>query len=168
MAKSKQNKSSEAGKKREAGSRLVVTEKPTVRREAETVIVSVPIKVYRLNGRQMILSEGSKTEEAQAPKALNVPLISSIAKAWLWQDQLESGKYKSIDEIAAANNVDRTHVSRILQLTSLSPTIVEPILKGKEPEGMNLRQLRKGIPLLWSEQGKIAEASRHEKVNQST
>jgi hypothetical protein len=95
MAKSKQNKSSEAGKKREAGSRLVVTGKPTVRREAETVIVSVPIKVYRLNGRQMILSEGSKTEEAQAPKALNVPLISSIAKAWLWQDQLESGKLSS-------------------------------------------------------------------------
>ena len=106
----------------------------------------------------MILSEGSKTEEAKAPKALNVPLITSIAKAWLWQDQLESGKYKSIDEIAAANNVDRTHVSRILQLTSLSPTIVEQILEGKEPEGMSLRQLRKGIPLLWSEQGKIAEA----------
>jgi len=158
MAKSKPNKSSETGKKREAGPRLVVTGKPTVRREGETVMVSVPIKVYRLNGRQMILAEGSKTEEDQAPKALkalNVPLITSIAKAWLWQDQLESGKYKSIDEIAAANNVDRTHVSRILQLTSLSPTIVEQILEGKEPEGMSLRQLRKGIPLLWSEQGKI-------------
>ena len=83
MAKSKPNKSSETGKKREAGSRLVVTGKPTVRREGETVIVSVPIKVYRLNGRQMILSEGSKTEEAKTPNALNVPLITSIAKAWL-------------------------------------------------------------------------------------
>jgi hypothetical protein len=153
MAKSKPNKNSETAKKGEAGSRLVVTGKPTVRREGETAIVSVPIKVYRLNGRQMILSEGSKTEEAKAPNALNVPLITSIAKAWLWQDQLESGKYKSIDEIAVANNVDRTHVSRILQLTSLSPTIVEQILEGKEPEGMSLRQLRKGIPLLWSEQG---------------
>jgi hypothetical protein len=157
MAKSKPNKNSETAKKREAGSRLVVTGKPTVRREGETVIVSVPIKVYRLNGRQMILSEGSKTEEAKAPKALNVPLITSIAKAWLWQDQLESGKYNSIDEIAAANNVDRTHVSRILQLTSLSPTIVEQILEGKEPEGMSLRQLRKGIPLLWSEQGVLPQ-----------
>jgi len=52
-----------------------------------------------------------------------------------------SGKYKRIDEIAAANNVDCIHVSRILQLTSLSPTIVEQILEGKEPEGMSLRQL---------------------------
>ena len=106
----------------------------------------------------MILAEGSKAEEGQAPKALNVPLITSIAIAWFWQGQLESGKYKSIDEIAAENNVDRTHFSRIMQLTSLSPTIVEQILEGKEPESMSLRQLRKGIPLLWSEQGKIAEA----------
>ena len=83
MAKSKPSKSSEAGKKREAGSRLVVTGKPTVRREGETVIVSVPIKVYRLKLRQMILAEGSKTEEAKTPNALNVPLITSIAKAWL-------------------------------------------------------------------------------------
>jgi hypothetical protein len=37
-------------------------------------------------------------------------------------------------------------------------TIVEQILEGKEPESMSLRQLRKGIPLLWSEQGNISEA----------
>jgi hypothetical protein len=74
----------------------------------------------------MILAEDSTAEEGQAPKALNVPLITSIAKAWLWQDQLESGKVKSIDEIAAENNVDRTHVSRIMQLTSLTITRSSP------------------------------------------
>ena len=112
------------------------------------MIVSVPIKVYRLNGRQMILSEGSKTEEAKAPKALNVPLITAIAKAWLWQDQLESGQYKSIDEIAAANNVDRSYAGRILQLTSLAPDIVESILEGGEYSELSLRDFRKGIPVL--------------------
>jgi hypothetical protein len=70
MAKSKPNKSSGTGKQREAGSRLVVTGKPTVRREGETVIVSVPIKVYRLNGRQLrkgiplLWSEQGKMSEA--------------------------------------------------------------------------------------------------------
>jgi hypothetical protein len=155
MAKSKPNKSSGTGKQREAGARLVVTGKPTVRREGETVIVSVPIKVYRLNGRQMILAEGSKAEEGQAPKALNVPLITSIAKAWLWQDQLESGKYKSIDEIAAANNVDRSYAGRILQLTSLAPDIVESILEGTEYSELSLRDFRKGIPVLWEEQRRV-------------
>ena len=155
MAKSKTNKSSESAKKREAGSRLVVTGKPTVRREGETVIVSVPIKVYRLNGRQMILSEGSKTEEAKAPKALNVPLITSIAKAWLWQDQLESGKYKCLEDIAQANQVDRSYVGRILQLTSLAPDIVESILQGGEFSELSLRDFRKGIPVLWEEQRRV-------------
>ena len=155
MAKSKPNKNSETAKKREAGSRLVVTGKPTVRREGETVIVSVQIKVYRLNGRQMILSEGSKTEEAKAPKALNVPLFTSIAKAWLWQDQFESGKYKGIDQIAAANNVDRSYAGRILQLTSLAPDIVESILEGGEYSELSLRDFRKGIPVLWEEQRRV-------------
>ena len=155
MAKSKTNKSSGTGKQREAGSRLVVTGKPTVRREGETVIVSVPNKVYRLNGRQMILVEGSKAEEGQAPKALNVPLITSIAKAWFWQGQLESGKYKSIDEIAAENNVDRSYAGRILQLTSLAPDIVESILEGGEYSELSLRDFRKGIPVLWEEQRRV-------------
>ncbi|MBU6384942.1 MAG: hypothetical protein KGS49_03285 [Planctomycetes bacterium] len=44
MAKSKPNKSSESAKKGEAGSRLVVTGKPTLRREGETVIVSARSK----------------------------------------------------------------------------------------------------------------------------
>jgi hypothetical protein len=155
MAKSKPNKSSETGKQREAGSRLVVTGKPTVRREGETVIVSVPIKVYRLNGRQMILAEGSRTEEAKAPNALNVPLITSIAKAWLWQDQLESGEYKGLEDIAKANQVDRSYVGGILQLTSLAPDIVESILQGGEYSELSLRDFRKGIPVLWEEQRRV-------------
>jgi formylglycine-generating enzyme required for sulfatase activity len=52
----------------------------------------------------------------------------------------------------------RAGTASAYNLTSLSPTIVEQILEGKEPEGMSLRQLRKGIPLLWSEQGNISEA----------
>lgn len=119
------------------------------------MIVSVPIKVYRLNGRQMILAEGSKTEEATAPKALNIPLITSIAKAWLWQDQLESGQYKDLEDIARANQVDRSYVGRILQLTSLAPDIVESILQGGKYSELSLRDFRKGIPVLWEEQRRV-------------
>ena len=37
-------------------------------------------------------------------------------------------------------------------LTSLAPEIVEAVLAGKDVPGLSLRQLRKGIPLLWSQQ----------------
>jgi hypothetical protein len=85
MAKSKTNKSSGTGKQRGSGSRLVVTGKSTVRREGATVIVSVPIKVYRLNGRQMILAEGNESGDKQTKhKSLNVSLITALAKAYRW------------------------------------------------------------------------------------
>jgi hypothetical protein len=153
MAKSKPNKSSGTGKQREAGSRLVVTGKPTVRREGETVIVSVPIKVYRLNGRQMILAEGNESGDKQTKhKSLNVSLITALAKAYRWQDQLESGQYRDLEDIARANKVDRSYVGRMLQLTSLAPDIVESILAGQAFADISLQHCRKGIPVFWEEQ----------------
>lgn len=124
-----------------------------VRREGDTVIVSVPVKFYRRNGRQMIMTDHD-AEELDS-KAIAIPdtaLIAAIAKAFLWQEQLESGKFENTEEVARTNKIDRTHVSRILQLTALSPFVVEQILAGKEPEGLSLRQLRKGIPIIWTKQ----------------
>ena len=127
--------------------------KISVRREGGKVIVSVPVRFYRRNGRQMILAEGEASNSIEPTKPpVSTALVTNLAKAWQWQGQLESGEFGSVDEIAKANKVDRTHISRILQLTSLSPTIVERILAGYEPEGLSLRQLRKGIPAIWQEQ----------------
>lgn len=127
--------------------------KITVRRDGGKVVVSVPVRFYRRNGRQMILAQedalSTNQQEALSP---NTALVVNLAKAWLWQEQLESGEFESLEEIATANNVDRAHISRILQLTSLSPEMVEQIMTGNEPDGLSLRQLRKGIPVVWSEQ----------------
>lgn len=62
-------------------------------------------------------------------------LVSALAKAYCWQEQLESGELASLEDLAAANGVDHTYVGRILRLTSLAPEIVERILNGNEPEG---------------------------------
>ncbi len=39
-------------------------------------------------------------------------------------------------------------MGRMLRLTSLAPDIVEAIVRGKEPDGISLRQLHDGLPLL--------------------
>jgi len=71
----------------------------------------------------------------------------------IWRDLLESGKVKSIAEIARANKVDGSYVSRMLDLTLLAPDIIEAILDGKEPSGLSLTKLtKKRIPPLWEEQ----------------
>jgi hypothetical protein len=82
----------------------------------------------------------------------NQTLIEAIAKAHCWQEQIESGEYVGIEDLAQAVGVDRTYIGRMLRLTSLAPDIVEAILRGEEPEGISLRRLQKGLPVGWREQ----------------
>ena len=49
-------------------------------------------------------------------------------------------------------NIDRTYVARLLRLPSLAPKIVEQIVVGQEIDGMRLRKLLRGVPMVWSEQ----------------
>jgi hypothetical protein len=60
----------------------------------------------------------------------------------------------TLDEVASANRVDRICVERIFLQTSLSPGMVEAILRGDEPAGMSLAGLRKGVEVVWGEQGR--------------
>ena len=44
------------------------------------------------------------------------------------------------------------YVSRLLPLTCLAPDIVEAILDGRQPKGLKLTTLLRGIPVAWQEQ----------------
>ena len=80
-------------------------------------------------------------------------LVFAIARAHIWMDLLESGEAKKIGEIARANKVDGSYVSRILNLSLLVPEIIEAILDGNEPLGLSLANLtRRETPVLWEDQ----------------
>ncbi len=123
----------------------------TVTRDGDAIVVRIPVRFYRRNGRQMVLTHG-ENGQAAPERETNGSLVSALAKAYRWQEQLESGEYAGLEDLAAANGVDRTYVGRILRLTSLSPEIVERILDGKEPGGLSLRRLRSDLPLVWGKQ----------------
>lgn len=99
----------------------------------------------------MVLTHGGNGHVTLA-REINGSLVLALAKAYRWQEQLESGEFTGLEDLAAANGVDRTYVGRFLRLTSLAPEIVERIINGNEPEGIGLRQLHQGLPLLWLEQ----------------
>ena len=65
---------------------------------------------------------------------------------------LEEGKYRSAGEIAEAENVTRSFVTRLLRLTLLAPDIQEAILDGRQPKGLQLEELTKSMPTRWQEQ----------------
>ena len=92
---------------------------------------------------------------ATPDREANQTLIEAIAKAHRWQEQLESGEYPSIEDLANAVSVDRTYVGRMLRLTSLAPDIIEVILRGDEPDGISLTKLRRNLPVRWEEQREV-------------
>jgi hypothetical protein len=78
------------------------------------------------------------------------------ARAHRWNRMLEAVKFRSTAEIAEAEKVDRSFVSRLLRLPLLAPDIQEAILDGRQAKGMQLEELTRAMPGVWEEQRRLA------------
>jgi hypothetical protein len=56
--------------------------------------------------------------------------VKALARARCWERLLDRGVYTSVTEIAEAERIGKSYVSRILRLALLAPNIVEAILAG--------------------------------------
>lgn len=65
---------------------------------------------------------------------------------------MEAGRFATINELAAAEKINSSYVSRLLRLTLLAPDIVEAVLNGRQPEGMTLPGLMEPFPVEWARQ----------------
>jgi hypothetical protein len=65
---------------------------------------------------------------------------------------LETSKYGTVDEIATAEKINSSYVSRVLRLTLLAPDIVDAILNGKGSPALTLSALMKPFPIEWEDQ----------------
>ena len=79
-------------------------------------------------------------------------LVKALARAFRWRRMMETGRFATIDELAAAEKINSSYVSRLLRLTLLAPDIVEAILDGRQPEGMTLPGLMEPFPVEWHRQ----------------
>jgi hypothetical protein len=79
-------------------------------------------------------------------------MVKAIARAFRWRDMLENGKHATIAEIAAADDINESYVSRVLRLSLLAPDIIEIILHGRQPPEVRLDQLLRPFPVDWSVQ----------------
>jgi hypothetical protein len=75
------------------------------------------------------------------------------AQAHRWKEMLETGRYRSAQEIADAEKIGRSFVSRLLRLTLLAPDIQEAILEGRQPKEMQLEELTRAVPSEWGRWG---------------
>jgi hypothetical protein len=65
---------------------------------------------------------------------------------------LDVGAYSSVTEIAEAERISKSYVSRILRLALLAPDIVEAILGGWADQRVMLEGLEGPMPAGWEEQ----------------
>ncbi len=82
----------------------------------------------------------------------DITLIQAVTRAFRWRRMLESGQFATIRDLAAAEKINSSYVSRVLRLTLLAPDIVEAILDGRQPEGMTLPGLLQPFPVEWTAQ----------------
>ncbi|MCF6200329.1 MAG: hypothetical protein L3J67_13250 [Hyphomicrobiaceae bacterium] len=87
-----------------------------------------------------------------APPVRDSTLIKGIARAHRWQRLLEEGKYLSIAELAKAEKINDSYLSRVLRLALLAPDIIETILDGQHPKSLKLTDLLKPFPMEWYRQ----------------
>jgi hypothetical protein len=62
---------------------------------------------------------------------------------------LETGAAATVREIAAAEKINESYVSRVLRLTLLAPVIVEAILDGRQALELTLPVLMRPFPAEW-------------------
>ena len=79
-------------------------------------------------------------------------LIKALIRAHRWRRRIESGRAKSITDLAEQEGVTDAYVCRLLPLTCLAPDIVEAILDGRQPMGVRLAEVLGNGPLAWNTQ----------------
>ena len=65
---------------------------------------------------------------------------------------LEAGAFANVSELATAERINASYLSRVLRLTLLAPEIVEAILDGRQPAEITLALLMKPFPVKWERQ----------------
>lgn len=121
--------------------------------DGRSVMVRVPISIRRRGGRKLVLApDGTDVTTAPVCRHIDNAMVKAIARAFRWRDMLESGEYATIREIANAEKINETYVGRVLRLTLLAPDIVEAVLNGRQPTGLQLDGLMRRWPVGWREQ----------------
>ncbi len=113
-------------------------------------VTRVPMTLKMRGGKTvMVLPDGSRVV-AQREARVDNAMIKVIARAFRWQRLLDDGVFCSIADLATAEKINCSYVSRILRLAFLSPTIIEKILAGKQPAQLTLKDLMTPFPMDWA------------------
>ena len=125
--------------------------KAHISKDGRTAVVSISVSFLQRGGRKQILSPPGTAPWSPAPR-VDGALVKAVVRAHRWRHMLENGEYTSSAELAKAEKVNDSYLSRILRLTLLAPDIVEAILAGRQASTLQLDDLLKPLRAAWEQQ----------------
>jgi len=112
----------------------------------KTITIRVPLTFSPRGGQKTVVSSVASPSRKRSDNALLV----ALARAHRWRQQIESGEFASITELAKAKSVNESYACRLLRLTLLAPVIVAEILCARQRT--SLKALMKPFPPQWEDQ----------------
>ena len=118
----------------------------------QTVTVTVPFAIRKRGGRTLVITPDGVTSAPAPGTRVDSALLKALARGFRWRKLLEKGDFSTIEEIADAENINPSYVSRLLRMTLLAPEIVEAILAGNQPAGLTMAKAMHPFPMEWTNQ----------------
>ena len=118
----------------------------------QTVTVTVPFAIRKRGGRKLVITPDGMAAAPTPRSRVDSALLKALARGFRWRKLLETGQFATIEEIAVAENINPSYVSRLLRMTLLAPEIVEAILAGRQPEGLTMARAMRPFPEEWMSQ----------------
>jgi site-specific DNA recombinase len=116
----------------------------------------IPMRLRRRGVELRLLVDGDHGPSRKTDQAL----LSAVARAHCWFDDLVSGRCGSMVDIARREAVGKQYVSRLIRLAFLAPAIVEQIAESRQPPELTAQALLTGrleLPLAWEAQRRTFE-----------
>jgi hypothetical protein len=118
--------------------------------EVATIRVFIPLTFKKRNGRPKILPPDNV--EALTTRRQDPHVLRAIGRAWGWRRKLERGEVATLTEIAKAEGLSLTFVSRYIRLAYLSPEVLRVLLTERRPCAHSIEELIEMGPLAWCAQ----------------
>lgn len=103
----------------------------------------IPVRFVRHKARKVVVEPTPPGRMASPlnpgrPACVDENLMAALAKAFFWQEMLDTGRVKNMTELAKAEKVGLARMQKMLKLARLAPDIVEDIARGRQPVGLSL------------------------------
>ena len=129
--------------------------------KADTVItLTCPIRMTRTGHRLQLVQNDGRSVAAVPPDA---SMIKLLVKAHRWWAQLQRGEI-TIRELAEAEGVVKSYVTRVVRLAFLAPSIVDDVLAGRQVATIDAKRLAFTADLPTSWEGQLVHVRRGGRV----